>query len=1573
MARSVQSRLRVSFVTRARRVALIVAAIPLVVLALVVVLIHVPPVRSYGLDKVEALVSDSLNGSLSLGELEGSPFIGGLELGPTRLEDDKGRALVTAQRATVDVAWFASIAEGAIVVEELLLEQPVIWMESDENGNSFSRLVKDPKTDTSTTPSFVPISIILRRAAIEDGKFTMVSPNAEPLVFDDIDTALSGRIDPETITADVADLAADSPLLAARTHVRGSVTVEPDELRGKVSAYDAAGTTLSASDIRLVYEGVGLHVPFEAEVDPATIAHYAPDVTAAAKLEGVLDHEPGGEWKLTARGAANDAPLTVTATAADAFDAVAARLEAGPGLDASSFLATLPNTDVAVEAEGRFTDLESPTGDARVSLSGTVASPTAKKPIDIRALDATVTLDDGAAHATVTMNAVGADLDGSARGNITKDGFELERAEAKFAVDRLSAVVGQMVDLKGAVRGDVTLRGPLTAPAIVADVRATNIAMAGVRAGRVHLEADLRGPLEDPRGRALVNAENLAVQDTLIGNVQLRALRGDRGPFDVTVTSENGKTVVERFAANLGVDLQPQEGVVANVRSLEATALGSDWSIAPGARIAMSKAWSRLVVTGLHLSTHDADLVLNTSIDFARARILTLDAEIPQVDIDTLRRAGFVPAGPGKGGLSANVDLKDGRLVVDTSVFGETLGHGHVQALVRMPKRPFEPAAWQRLSADDIERVEIELARLYVGEVQAMFGVVPVIHGAASGGFELVDGQLKRGAVDLFDGRIEGISKSLSFFASIQTPPETWARIRLSALLDGVPVLSTDTTVDLDPAKLRRDGVTALLAADFRSTTHLANFPLSAIERPNQLSGTVTGTVTLVRQGDVVDLDLDAAARDARWDIRWPPMNLSVEGDARDGEMSLSANLDAGSAGKVAFDVRGRSPRASADPAAWAKLGLDDVEVVDLNASNVHLDVWGDVFEMSGLQGLVSARAALAAGGRTGEAIVNIDGFSMRKSVDPVDGRIYIDTTAERTKLDASLFRLDRPLLDAQVETPLNIARLTSTSSEAIAQLPFDGTLRADEVPMELIAQALGAEESVDGTIDISGELHGTLAEPKFDAHIRSDRVRIGGSTLDELLIDVLVNKSSLIADAEMHQTAGGSLTLSGAIALTGDNRFGIDLAADEFDLSLLSLFSSSASATFGGVTGTLDGRVAMGGTPGAPRVDGKLRLADVHAVLVHPIPPMEGIKGELVFEQDHMTFAINGNSGDGDFRFEGQGDLTKRGFEMKSELEIDDVAIAAGPKILKTDMLASLDLVLADRLDIDVLVRDGTVKLPSKNASARLPIDELEHVVMVDELKTEAPPVERKKKDEEAGAALAYRIRIRTAGQLPIRSTDLNANLVADIVIAQSDGVPATTGFVEITSGTVNLFGRQWVIDTADVRLAAGRDNAPRLDVRVRHDFPSVSVFVSVSGSPENPRVRFSSDPGIYSQDQLIGFVLGGTPNSASSDAPLADQAVGAATGFLLGQVQTKLQDKLPIDTISVDLDDSASAEAVSVGKWISSRVFVAYNHRIAAQTDENANAGLIQFRLGRGWMLETTYGDRGNGSADILYRKRF
>ncbi len=135
------------------------------------------------------------------------------------------------------------------------------------------------------------------------------------------------------------------------------------------------------------------------------------------------------------------------------------------------------------------------------------------------------------------------------------------------------------------------------------------------------------------------------------------------------------------------------------------------------------------------------------------------------------------------------------------------------------------------------------------------------------------------------------------------------------------------------------------------------------------------------------------------------------------------------------------------------------------------------------------------------------------------------------------------------------------------------------------------------------------------------------------------------------------------------------------------------------------------------------------------------------------------------------------------------------------------------------------------------------------------------------------------------------------------------------------------------------------------------------------------SSDPGTYSQGQLLGFLLGGEPTGQPADGNPRDKAVGAGASFVANKIGGYVKDALPldIDVLRYEAATSSSGAAITVGTWLSRSLFVAYRRRIEARPDENSGEGEVEYWLTRRIVVEGIVGDRGYNGVDLLWRKRY
>ncbi len=213
-------------------------------------------------------------------------------------------------------------------------------------------------------------------------------------------------------------------------------------------------------------------------------------------------------------------------------------------------------------------------------------------------------------------------------------------------------------------------------------------------------------------------------------------------------------------------------------------------------------------------------------------------------------------------------------------------------------------------------------------------------------------------------------------------------------------------------------------------------------------------------------------------------------------------------------------------------------------------------------------------------------------------------------------------------------------------------------------------------------------------------------------------------------------------------------------------------------------------------------------------------------------------------------------------------------------------------------------------------------------------------------------RVQIDEADEL-LGTTYLNISVLAPRAVRVRNNLANFTGsanlavrgslanpvlFGEVTTdpgGTIDYSGATYTLDRAIVTFANPTRIEPLLDVVARTKINEYQVTLSVLGSIARPSTTLGSDPPLPDYD-VLSLLATGTPSGLSE---LSSSAQGAAPGMaaetlLYGQaaslVSARVGKLFGIDRLKVDPlagGDNLSAARVTVGKRLSSRVYLTYS----------------------------------------------
>ena len=116
-------------------------------------------------------ITTTTNHVLSVGEVAFDPWRGRLQLGALVWRDRDGLIFLCGERLFVEMAFWQSLREKTLIVEQLILSEPFLRLERDRAGVlNITQLL--PESEPSPTPSALPRALPLRveQARIDAGK-----------------------------------------------------------------------------------------------------------------------------------------------------------------------------------------------------------------------------------------------------------------------------------------------------------------------------------------------------------------------------------------------------------------------------------------------------------------------------------------------------------------------------------------------------------------------------------------------------------------------------------------------------------------------------------------------------------------------------------------------------------------------------------------------------------------------------------------------------------------------------------------------------------------------------------------------------------------------------------------------------------------------------------------------------------------------------------------------------------------------------------------------------------------------------------------------------------------------------------------------------------------------------------------------------------------------------------------------------------------------------------------------------------------------------------------------------------
>lgn len=525
--------------------------------------------------------------------------------------------------------------------------------------------------------------------------------------------------------------------------------------------------------------------------------------------------------------------------------------------------------------------------------------------------------------------------------------------------------------------------------------------------------------------------------------------------------------------------------------------------------------------------------------------------------------------------------------------------------------------------------------------------------------------------------------------------------------------------------------------------------------------------------------------------------------------------------------------------------------------------------------------------------------------------------------------------------------------------------LRATDVAP--FAALLDAPVALGGALETELSLSGPYGAPELTAGIQWTDATVEGTALDALALSVRPDGSRLRFTGELSRRGRALLDVGGtlpspAATLRGEDPMHdleIELRGEGLELALL---QPLLPRRLRNLRGRASGRLELRGGAPQPELRGVVELTEAGIDVPLLGRSFESVSARLALEPGRAEIAARLQDERGHASLTGRIELEDlRPGPVALRLELHDL------KVLATRLArarASGELVLDGPLE--ALGARGAIALSEVRLRVPDPADPtLEEIRILSE-SDEGIEAGQAEPDPFDRAALALRLVVPADSW--VRGSGLTLETAGELELRKRPLEPALlVGSLRSLRGSYTIHGKRFVLRRGVVTFDGAASPDPLLDVEAAHQVGDVTVLAFVTGRASRPLVRLESDPP-RSQDDLVALLLLGRDSEelgSREDLALESAAAGAAATLALGELEEALDTDLPVDTVDIRIEEDETS--MSLGSYLTERVFVEYGHSITEQQSEERVS--VEIRLTPRWSVRSDLSSSGEAGADVIW----
>ncbi|MEO8841661.1 MAG: translocation/assembly module TamB domain-containing protein [Kofleriaceae bacterium] len=765
-----------------------------------------------------------------------------------------------------------------------------------------------------------------------------------------------------------------------------------------------------------------------------------------------------------------------------------------------------------------------------------------------------------------------------------------------------------------------------------------------------------------------------------------------------------------------------------------------------------------------------------------------------------------------------------------------------------------------------------------------------------------------------------------------------------------------------------------------------------ALTRPKHATPVTT---TKPQLGGHLDGELTITATTAKGDFKIQKLHLpQIHGVGRiDAELAIdqptaqrvvpTVTLKIDQVGTMTARAELALPANVFDVAAWQRVGLDAVHGATVRTTDIAFDP--AMLQRFGIESSMRGKAKVSVDVSAGLDAVKVVGDITELRGSPIAQPVAVhleanlDGKTATAKLAVTTKQATVTLLSVDAKLPITLDQLRA-NPRSISTAALDAKLELQQTSAPALLAVFGRDVITEGTLNGTVTVTGTLEQPRLIGHIVAANIK---STPGSFGRPTPVMKQ-LVLDAT-YGDRGGKLTLVGTEdqggTLNVDATFDLNhltagtatVKAAKFDMRPMLAFAPDPGSAAKGI---LDANLAIHGfDPRTAQITGDLHLNNARLPIAPSVGTVRQANIDVTITPKQIKVAATGKLGKGTIALDGT--IALNGADLaggEAKLVLHKVSpIGAVEPEVDAEITAKISR-QNERWTAEVTVDKGFVKINKTSGEALKPVgtpDDL-HLSLT-KLKPKRVAATGTGPNAPPPPVQPGLVAHVTLNPIKVEADEFRTTVHGKLDVTTDATTLGVVGTIEATSGDLDLFDRRYRVERAAVTFDGTVD--PNLEIRITHDFPDVTTVTEVRGRLSKPDLALSSDPGGYSQSELLGFLLGGEPGGDPQSASARDKAAQVGSSIVANQIGGYVKKALPfdLDVIRYEAATATSSAAITVGSWITHTLFFSFSQHMNARADENSGEGTLEYWFTRRLELELTAGDRNYDGADLLWRKRY